>query len=119
MENESKSKGKKPRMKSVESGMRTCFNEIAELLASPTLREVTKAGLIQSKLSCLQSMALMQSEEKKARLKNADVDALTKEVEQLRKENTDLRAELDKKTDVKPDRVESFEERLARLVPKN
>jgi predicted nuclease with TOPRIM domain len=117
MENESKPKGKKPRLKSCKSQLQTSLNDLDTLLASPTLREVSKAGLIQAKLSCLQSLMLMESEERKLKVKHADVDALIKENGRLKAENAELRAELNKKPDVKPNRAESFEERLARLVP--
>jgi hypothetical protein len=109
-----KPKVKKPRMRSCKSQLRSTLDEIAVMLASPTLREVSKAGLLQSKLSCLQSLLLMESEEKKVKTKFADVAALTKEVNWLRAENERLRAELKGKPVTKTDREETLEEKLNR-----
>ena len=56
----------------------------------------------------------MESEEKKAKIKFADVEQLQRDLEAAQAENERLRAELGTKPDVKPDREETLEEKLAR-----
>jgi hypothetical protein len=116
-----KPKVKKPRMRSCKSQLRSTLDEIAVMLASPTLREVSKAGLLQSKLSCLQSLLLMESEERKIKLKLVSEEILLKENADLRKENERLRAELGKVNGATKEPVKteaSFEERLAKRLQK-
>ncbi|MGA2645748.1 MAG: hypothetical protein ABSF15_13630 [Candidatus Sulfotelmatobacter sp.] len=63
----------------------------AALMQDKSLKASKAADLAMARLSCLQSLLLIKSEEAKARLKHSDVDALMKE-------NAELRAQLGKTT---------------------
>jgi hypothetical protein len=110
---------KKPRLRSVKAMLSETLRQLDDIINSNSdeLKIGKRADAITTKAGLLQSLFLAQSEEKKARLKHADVDALTKEIERLRAENEQLRSELGKAPAPKMDREETFDEKLARLVP--
>ncbi|MGA8618000.1 MAG: hypothetical protein WB660_05705 [Candidatus Sulfotelmatobacter sp.] len=94
------------------------MDDLAALMENKAMKPAKLADLAIARLSCLQSLLLARSEEEKARLRFASEDALIKENEQLRKELEALRPELGKaKVSTKPEREETFDEKLARLVP--
>jgi hypothetical protein len=104
------------RLRNPKSQLQATINSLDVLLESPTLREVSKAGLIQAKLAALQSLLLMQSEERKTQARFTDVTALEKELAQARAEISRLNAELRSRVPngVTPTTELTFEERLAK-----
>ena len=119
MEEEQKSKGKKPRLRSMQSLFATSLEAIDELMKDKSMKNAKLADLAIARLNCIQSMMLNRSEEAKAKLRFADVDALTKEVERLRAENDRLRAELHTPVSTSSLSNETLEERLAKLRGSN
>lgn len=103
----------KPRLRSMKAMLAETIAELTAISRDATQKPAKRSDAVMTKATLLQSLYQAQSEEARARLKHADVDALTKEVEQLRAENDKLRAELGRKT-VNPEREETFEEKLKR-----
>lgn len=108
---EPKPKGKKPRLRSMKAMLAETIAELTAISQDATQKPAKRSDAVMTKATLLQSLYQTQSEEARARLKHADVDALTKEAERLRAENAELRARQAVPI-VRPD--ESFEEKLKR-----
>jgi hypothetical protein len=114
---EPKPKSKKPRLRSMKAMLAETITELTVISQDATQKPAKRSDAVMTKATLLQSLYQTQSEEARARLKHADVDALTKEVERLRAENAELRARQAVPI-VRPDREETFEEKLFRLTGK-
>ena len=107
---EEKPRGKKPRLRSMKAMLAETISELTAISQDATQKPAKRSDAVMTKANLLASIHSTESEERKARLKHMDVDALTKEVEQLRRENAELRA----RQVVPIARSESFEDKLKR-----
>jgi len=84
-------KKKKYRLRKPASQIQQALDDLAALMENKAMKPAKLADIAIARLSALQSLLLIKSEEEKARLKHSDVDSLMKE-------NAELRAQLGKTT---------------------
>ncbi len=108
---EEKSKGKKPRLRSIKAILAETIQQLNDIVNDKEMAPSKRANAVFQKADLLSTMVSTASEETRNKLKHSSEAALTQEVEQLRKENAELRVRQVVPI-ARPD--ESFEDKLKR-----
>lgn len=116
-EEEQKPKIKRPRLKSIRSQMQTVIEQLDQIAANPEMKIAKQADAVFQKAALLSSIYSTDSEERRLRIKHADIEKLSSDLAQARAENERLRAELSdaQALVVTPKTGLTFEERVAQL----
>ena len=115
-EEEHKPKIKRPRLKSIRSQMQTVIEQLDQIAANPEMKIAKQADAGFQKAALLSSIYSTDSEERRLRIKHADIEKLSSDLAQARAENERLRAELSNaQALVVPKTGLTFEERIAQL----
>jgi hypothetical protein len=117
MKEQTKPKIKKPRLKSVKSMMATVIEQLDQIAANPEMKIAKQADAVFSKAALLSSIYSTDSEERRLKIKHADIEKLSADLAQARAENERLRAEIGNAQAlvVTPKTSMTFEERVAQL----
>ena len=101
----------RPRLKSVRSQIQIVISQLDQIANDKEMAPSKRANAVFQKADLLTSIYTVDSEERKLKVKHPSEAALTQEVEQLRKENAELRAR-QVVTIARPN--ESFEDKMKR-----